>query len=143
VNALRQHQRPSVLLKIAGLARSTFYYQVTASKAKDRHGELKARIPISLPSTRADMVIAGSLWHYARAEPGKSQDRTTADGGVATEVTRATQAIPLVSREVGRVAPNLLQRQFAATRPNEKWVTDVTVQRRRQEALSLARAGSV
>ncbi|NOV26600.1 IS3 family transposase, partial [Cupriavidus necator] len=27
---------------------------------------------------------------------------------------------------LGRVAPNLLNRQFAAQRPNEKWVTDVT-----------------
>lgn len=28
--------------------------------------------------------------------------------------------------EVGRTAPNLLNRNFQATRPNEKWVTDVT-----------------
>jgi transposase InsO family protein len=28
--------------------------------------------------------------------------------------------------EVGRAAPNLLQRKFAAKRPNEKWATDVT-----------------
>ncbi|ONX01433.1 transposase, partial [Burkholderia cenocepacia] len=28
--------------------------------------------------------------------------------------------------EVGRVAPNLLRRQFDAERPNQKWVTDVT-----------------
>jgi putative transposase len=28
--------------------------------------------------------------------------------------------------EVGRAAPNILERQFKATRPNEKWVTDVT-----------------
>lgn len=28
--------------------------------------------------------------------------------------------------EVGRVAPNLLQRDFTATGPNQKWVTDVT-----------------
>lgn len=28
--------------------------------------------------------------------------------------------------EVGKVAPNLLERDFVATRPNEKWVTDVT-----------------
>lgn len=28
--------------------------------------------------------------------------------------------------EVGRAAPNLLQRNFAAKRPNEKWATDVT-----------------
>ena len=28
--------------------------------------------------------------------------------------------------EVGRIAPNVLDRNFAATRPNQKWVTDVT-----------------
>jgi len=27
---------------------------------------------------------------------------------------------------VGKIAPNLLQRQFAAEQPNQKWVTDVT-----------------
>lgn len=28
--------------------------------------------------------------------------------------------------EVGKTAPNLLNRDFSATKPNEKWVTDVT-----------------
>ncbi|HBA2641010.1 TPA: hypothetical protein J6M74_004497 [Escherichia coli] len=28
--------------------------------------------------------------------------------------------------EQGKIAPNVLQRNFRATRPNEKWVTDVT-----------------
>ena len=28
--------------------------------------------------------------------------------------------------EVGKIAPDLLQRDFKATKPNEKWVTDVT-----------------
>lgn len=28
--------------------------------------------------------------------------------------------------EVGRIAPNRLQREFSAERPNQKWVTDVT-----------------
>lgn len=28
--------------------------------------------------------------------------------------------------EVGRIAPNVLDRDFTATRPNQKWVTDVT-----------------
>lgn len=28
--------------------------------------------------------------------------------------------------EVGQTAPNVLQRDFKATLPNEKWVTDVT-----------------
>ena len=28
--------------------------------------------------------------------------------------------------EVGKIAPNLLERNFEATKPNQKWVTDVT-----------------
>ena len=28
--------------------------------------------------------------------------------------------------QIGKVAPNLLQRDFSTTKPNEKWVTDVT-----------------
>jgi transposase InsO family protein len=28
--------------------------------------------------------------------------------------------------EVGRVAPNLLKRNFKATQPNQKWATDIT-----------------
>lgn len=28
--------------------------------------------------------------------------------------------------EVGKIAPNLLKRNFEATKPNQKWVTDVT-----------------
>ena len=28
--------------------------------------------------------------------------------------------------EVGKIAPNLLNRNFHAERPNQKWVTDVT-----------------
>ncbi|MDQ0862225.1 transposase InsO family protein [Bacillus sp. V2I10] len=28
--------------------------------------------------------------------------------------------------KVGKIAPNLLQRDFQATKPNQKWVTDVT-----------------
>ena len=28
--------------------------------------------------------------------------------------------------EVGKIAPNLLERNFKATKPNEKWVTDIT-----------------
>ena len=34
--------------------------------------------------------------------------------------------IPIHKGEVGRIAPNVLDRNFIATRPNQKWVTDIT-----------------
>lgn len=41
---LRQHYNLAVLLKVAGLSRSTFYDQAKALEAGDRHAGLKARI---------------------------------------------------------------------------------------------------
>ncbi|WP_163362232.1 DDE-type integrase/transposase/recombinase, partial [Escherichia coli] len=40
--------------------------------------------------------------------------------------------------DVGKVAPNLLQRDFAAQRPNQKWVTDVTEFRVGEDKLYLS-----
>ena len=41
-------------------------------------------------------------------------------------------------REVGKVTPNLLQRDFRAATPNQKWVTDVTVRPIRAKDISFA-----
>lgn len=44
--------------------------------------------------------------------------------------------------EVGRIAPNLLNRNFYAEKPNQKWVTDVTdVMSIWSEALSFSHSG--
>ena len=37
-----------------------------------------------------------------------------------------TQKYRSYQGEVGRIADNLLQRDFTATQPNEKWATDIT-----------------
>jgi len=41
---LRQGHDLATLLKVAGLSRTTFYYQVKAQQADDRHAVLKSRI---------------------------------------------------------------------------------------------------
>ncbi|MBP1327448.1 putative transposase [Leucobacter exalbidus] len=40
--------------------------------------------------------------------------------------TRSRKRFSSYRGEVGKIAPNLLERNFQATSPNEKWVTDVT-----------------
>ncbi len=37
-----------------------------------------------------------------------------------------TKNINLIKGEVGKICNNLLNREFEAKKPNEKWVTDVT-----------------
>ena len=124
---LRQQHSLSDLLKVAGLARSTFYYQHKVLQLVDKYAEVKDRI--------------GQI--YAQHKGRYGYRRITATlrlkGGSINHKTvqRLMGELQLKSRvrlkkyrsyrgEIGHVAPNVLARNFAACSPNEKWVTDVT-----------------
>lgn len=127
MNALREHHPLPILLKIAALARSTFYYQLTAGKAGDRHGELKERIQRVYAEHKG-------RYGYRRITATLRQMGTLINHKTVQRLMSALKLKSLVRPkkyrsyrgQVGRVAPNLLQRQFEASKPNEKWVTDVT-----------------
>ena len=127
MSALREHHPLSMLLKISGLARSTFYYQVSVSQAEDRHAELKAKIQHIYAQHKgrygyrritATLRLAGTLVNHKTVQRLMSTLRLKSL--VRPKKYRSYRG------QIGRVAPNLLQRQFDAHGPNEKWVTDVT-----------------
>jgi putative transposase len=127
VNSLRVHHPLAALLKVSGLARSTFYYQMAAAKAGDRHGELKAKIAHLFARHKGRYGYRRITLALRRA--GICVNHKTVQRLMS--VLRLKSLVrPRKYRsyrgEVGRVAPNLLQRQFEASKPNEKWVTDVT-----------------
>ncbi|WEK28789.1 MAG: IS3 family transposase [Candidatus Pseudomonas phytovorans] len=115
------------LLRLVGLARSTFYYQVQAQQKPDKYAELKEQIQ-----------------QVYRKEKGRYGYRRVAlvirKGGVLVNkkvIERLMAALGLQSLVrpkkyqsyrgvVGKIAPNLLERNFVAQRPNQKWVSDVT-----------------
>jgi len=124
---LRQEHSLSELLQAAEMASSTFYYQLKAQQRPDASAALKERIRdlynehegrlgyrrITLELRANDMQIS-----YKR-------------------VQRLMQLMDLKSivrpkrfvtykGQVGTIAPDLLQRQFKADAPNQKWVTDIT-----------------
>jgi putative transposase len=124
---LRQHYPLTGLLQVAGLARSTFYYQHKARQAGDRCAALKQRI-------RAIYDAHRGRYGYRRIT---AAIRQTGDLVNHKQVRRLMLELGLKSLvrpkkyrswrgTVGRIAPNLLNRQFKAQGPNEKWVTDVT-----------------
>lgn len=135
---LRQGHALTPLLQAAGLSRSTFYYQVKAQQAGDRHAGLKARI--------------GAVYECHKGRYGYR--RITAALRQAGEminhktVQRLMQALGLKSlvrlkkyrsyRGQQASVPNILARQFQAQRPNQKWVTDVTEFNVRGEKLYLS-----
>jgi hypothetical protein len=64
--ALRSRFPLDGLLKLANLARSTFYYQVSALQKPDKYASLKTRSETSTTSTKGDLAIAASLWRFKR-----------------------------------------------------------------------------
>lgn len=116
----------NALLQAAGLSRSTFYYQAKVLEAGDQFADLKASIQAV----------------YERHKGRYGYRRITAElcrsGQLVNHKTvqRLMQALGLKSlvrlkkyrSYRGELAstPNLLDRQFQAAQPNEKWVTDVT-----------------
>ncbi|WP_412525428.1 IS3 family transposase [Burkholderia lata] len=127
VYELRQRHPVAALLKAAGLARSTFYYQRKALGVDDRYAELKATIRSVYDHHRG-------RYGYRRITASIRQAGQMINHKTVQRLMRQLQLKSLVRPkkyrswrgEVGRVAPNLLQRQFNAERPNQKWVTDVT-----------------
>jgi len=124
---LRQQYPLAGLLKVAGLARSTFSYQQKALQMPDKYAGLKRRI--------------GEIFEVHKGRYGYRRVTTVIrqEGKLINHKTvqRLMGELQLKSRvrekkyrayrgEVGRAAPNILDRQFQAHNPNQKWVTDVT-----------------
>ena len=114
------------LLKAACLSRSTFYYQSKVLKTGDRYASLKANI-------KAVYERHKGRYGYRRIT---AQLRKTGLAVNHKTVQRLMKSLGLKSRVRPKKyrsyrgehspSPNLLDRQFKAERPNQKWVTDVT-----------------
>ncbi|WP_405216921.1 IS3 family transposase [Agrococcus sp. Ld7] len=116
-----------MLLQVAGLPRSTFFYHQARSALPDPQAELKAEI-------RAVFKAAKKRYGYRRIH---AQLRRVGWIVAKKTVLKLMRQLGLKSKvrqrkfqsfkgEVGKVVPNLLQRDFDAAGPNQKWVTDVT-----------------
>lgn len=123
-----RHQYPLAgLLKAAGMARSTFYYQHKALQVGDKYADVKARI-------RAIYDQHKGRYGYRRITAMLKQQGSLINHKTVQRLMDQLQLKSLVrvkkyrvfKGQMGRVAPNILARDFAAAQPNEKWVTDVT-----------------
>ena len=127
VVALRAEHSLTDLLKAAGVPRSTFFYHQARLGRPDEHAALKAEI------RRIFDRFAGRCGHR------RIRDQLRKKGWVVSKKTvlKLMRALGLRCQirrkryasfkgEVGKIAPNLLKRDFATTGPNQKWVTDVT-----------------
>ncbi len=124
---LRQQYPLAGLLALAKLARSTFYYQLKARQAPDKHQQLKDTI-------RSVFVLHKGCYGYRRVTAAIRQTGKTVNHKTVQRLMAMLGLKSLVrpkkyrsfKGEIGHAAPNALQRRFTAARANQKWVTDVT-----------------
>lgn len=124
---LRRQYPIADLLKLVKLPRSTFYYQLGLQGRRDKDKSLKDTI-------QAVFCCHKGRYGYRRITSAIRQSGVRINHKVVQRLMRVLGLKSLVrpkkyrafKDEAGRVAPNVLQRQFKAMTPNQKWVTDVT-----------------
>jgi putative transposase len=115
------------LLKLAGLARSTFYYQQQVLLVEDKHTKLKDSIQTIYHQHKGRYGyrrITAAVRQLGQIVNHKTVQRLMGEMGLKSLVR--AKKYRSYKGEVGRAAPNILQRQFNADKANQKWVTDVT-----------------
>ena len=127
IQKLRRTFPLELLLSIAQLPRATFYYHVGHQAEPDKYKRAKEEL--------------AAVYHEHKGRYGYRRiTMELRDRGFTLNhktVQRLMKELGLVCRvrmkkyksykgEVGKAAPDLLQRDFEAVKPNQKWVTDVT-----------------
>ena len=117
------------LLQIAGLARSTFYYHCQATQRAERQSAMEVRIRGIYDEHKGRYgyrrITAALCSSTAEPVNHKCVQRLMQKMGL-----RALIRAKKRSRQVPGISdahvPNVLERDFCAAAPNQKWVTDVT-----------------
>ena len=124
---LRHEHKLSLLVEISGLPRATYYYHVKRMGQEDKDRKVKEQITQIYHEHKGRMGyrrITLELQNQEMKVNHKKVQRLMRQLGLICRVRM--KKYRSYRGEVGRIAPNLLERNFEATKPNEKWVTDVT-----------------
>ena len=116
-----------ILLSIAQLPRSTFYYHLKKSDRADKYKDAKDTITAIYCENKGRYGyrrITAELHNRNIPLNHKTVQRLMKELGLVCRVR--IKKYHSYRGDVGKIAPNLLNRDFNANRPNEKWVTDVT-----------------
>ncbi|MND89083.1 Integrase core domain protein [compost metagenome] len=121
------------------MARSTFYYQVKCLQKPDKHAALKEvvqRVYHEEKGRYGYRRVTLAIRNQGTLVNKKVIERLMAELGLKSVVR--PKKYRSYRGTVGKVAMNLLERNFVAQRPNQKWVTDVTEFKVAQQKLYLS-----
>lgn len=124
---LRRKYKIVDLIKVAGIPRSTYYYYIKKSKKLDKYLLVKQdilRIFQDENKCRRGYRTVTYELRKDRIINHKTVQRLMKEMGLYCMARM--KKYHSYKGDVGRIAPNLLERDFDAEYPNVKWVTDVT-----------------
>ena len=138
IQELRHNHDLELLLELRGMARSTYYYHASNPKidsyssVRERIGEIYANNNKRYGYRRITMHLRneGTLINH------KTVQKLMGEMGLKAK--RKRQKYRSYKGEIGKVAPNVLQRNFYASAPNMKWTTDVTEVKIKERKLYLS-----
>ena len=120
--------RLDLLLEIAYLARSTYYYQLKQLDGHDKDKEIKGEIQEIYYEHKGNYGyrrITLELRNRGFVVNHKKVQRLMKALGLSARIRRKRK-YSSYQGEIGKKAANLIQRQFEASKPMEKCYTDVT-----------------
>jgi transposase InsO family protein len=115
------------LVKLAGIPRSTYYDLVKRMNRPDPEANLKAEIRMIYEEHEGRYGyrrIRDDLANRGQKVNHKKVQRIMKELGLKCLVRM--KKYKSYKGTVGKIAPNILDRNFKADAPNEKWVTDIT-----------------
>lgn len=127
MHELRQKYPVLKLLDVVSMAKSVFYYREKARQKPDKHAPIKQLIKKIFHQHKGRYGyrrVAAELRNLGH----QIHPNTVLELMRKLGLKSAQRQKKYVSYkgEVGTTAPNLLNRQFSADKPNQKWVTDIT-----------------
>ncbi|MEH7413849.1 IS3 family transposase [Neobacillus drentensis] len=124
---LRHEFKVIELVKIAEIARNTYYYWVKQMDRPDKYKEMKDLIKQIFDEhqgrygyRRITLEIRKKGYKINHKTVRRLMNELGLKCLVRMKKYRSYRG------QVGKIAPNILERDFHASKPNEKWVTDVT-----------------
>lgn len=127
MHELRQKYPVRSLLGIVSLPRSTFYHWDSLRQRSDKYAEIKVRI-------KAIFDLHRGLYGYRRMAAALKNEGVTLHentvyrlmGQLGLQSVQRQKKYKSYRGGVGETAPNVLERDFQATGPNQKWATDIS-----------------
>ena len=127
IQELRQKYKLDMLLEIAQLPRSTYYYHSNRQNKEDKYAQAKAEIRAIYHENKGRYGyrrVTDELHNRGIMLNHKTVQRLMKELGLICRVRM--KKYRSYKGDKGTTADNELNREFRAEKPNQKWVTDVT-----------------